>query len=127
MAVDWTIETTPENRYLVIRTGGRFTVEENLEMVTAILAHPAWRPGTATLFDHRALDMGQAGYEAMIRAAAIHRAHEDQIGGGKAALVMGSAGAFGTGRQYEMLLSGETATRLRIFTDLEEARRWLEG
>lgn len=123
----WTIEPGPDDRYLVIRTGGQFTVEENLEMVTAILAHPAWRPGQATLFDHRELDLGQAGYDAMVRAAAIHRAHEDQIGDGKAALVMGSAGAFGTGRQFEMLLSGETATRLRIFPSLEEARRWLEA
>jgi len=40
---------------------------------------------------------------------------------------MGSAGAFGTGRQFEMLLSGETATRLRIFTSIEDARRWLEA
>lgn len=125
--MQWTIETGPGDRYLVIRTRGKYDIEDQHVMVTEILSHPSWYPGQAALFDHRELDLGRAGFEAMSRAAAVHRANEDQIGDGKSALVMGTTGAFGTGRQFELLLGSDTVTRLRIFTDIDDAIRWLES
>lgn len=123
----WTIETGPGDRYLVVRTSGKYDIEAQHLMVTEILSHPSWHPGKAALFDHRELDLGQAGYESMARAAAVHRAHEDQIGDGKSALVMSTPGAFGTGRQFELLLGSDTAAKLRIFVNIDDAIRWLES
>lgn len=123
--MEWSVVRTADEPWFRVTTGGTFTLADHARMVEEIVARPDWRPGTTVLFDHRALELEDASYAMMVGAGDTHRRHEAQIGDGKAAILVGSVAAFGTGRQFELLMEDTTATRIRIFLDEGEALAWL--
>lgn len=123
----WTIEENHDGGWWRVTTSGTFSTESHVKMVSDIVSQPEWRPGTDVLFDNRALDWGDADFEAMFRAVQTHRAFEVQIGDGKAAMLMGSTISFANARQFELLLGDQTAARLYVTRDEAEAIAWLEG
>lgn len=64
-------------------------------------------------------------YRAMTAAVGTHRAHDSEIGDGRAAIVMASPADFGLGRIFEGVSDDSIQARLRIFTDPAGARSWL--
>jgi hypothetical protein len=94
-------------------------------MIEDILSQPFWVPGMRAFFDHRQLNMAGASYAVMSAAGENHLRNDERIGDGKAAVVMGSPAAFGSARQFEMLVDGQAAAKLRVFLDPVEALTWL--
>ncbi|MBE7462016.1 MAG: hypothetical protein HS116_00865 [Planctomycetes bacterium] len=125
--MEWSITYSPELPFVRIVTRGSFNPEDQRRMNEAILTSPFWQPGMHTLFDHRNLDFGGTGYAGMIQARGNHIRHNERIGDGKAALLMGTMDAFGVARQFEMLSEGQVLARLRVFKDEAEALAWLTG
>jgi hypothetical protein len=123
--MEWTVELVHQPHYVRIITRGQFSVADHLAMIEHILTRPYWVPGTATLFDHRQLDMAGATYTVMAAASQNHLRHDNRIGAGKAAVIMGSAADFGSARQFEMLVEGQAAATLRVFLDPVAALAWL--
>lgn len=123
----WTIEEGRDGAWWRVTTSGTFSTDGHVKMVSDIVSQPEWRPGTNILFDHRALDWGDADFDMMFRAVQTHRAFEEQIGDGKAAILMGSAISFANARQFELLLGDQTAARLHVTRDEAEAIGWLDG
>lgn len=123
--MDWTITLVAEPRHVRIVTVGEFTVSDHLRMIDAVLGQPYWTPGTATLFDHRGLSMAGATFSVMEEAGRNHLRHDARIGAGKTAVVMATPADFGSARQFEMIVEGKTATRLRVFLDCPAALEWL--
>ena len=121
--MEWTVEDRTD--HLVVTTRGAFNVAEHRRMVEDIVTRDFWRPGTAVLFDHRELSVGDSGYAQMMEARENHLEHNDRIGDGKAAIVMGTRADFGRGRQFELLADGRVDARLHVFLDPEEALAWL--
>jgi hypothetical protein len=123
--MEWTVEDRAAQGFVVVRTTGQFTLRDHLRMTEDILSRDFWRPGTAVLFDHRALDFGATGLAAMRQASETHVAHDDRIGGGRAAVLMRTPADYGRGRQFEMLTDGRVGAQMQIFLDEAEALRWL--
>ena len=123
--MNWTIKYKKGEDYVTVVTEGRFTVADHLKMSEEIIAGDFWRPGMNVLFDHRRLDFGNTGFEAMKKASATHVKNDARIGDGKAAILMKSVSDFGLGRQFEMLTDEKISANLHIFLDEKQARRWL--
>lgn len=123
--MEWTIDFGRAEEYVVVTTRGVFSPEDHRQMTEDIVSREEWRPGMAVLFDHRQLDFGDSGLEAMQRAGETHRENDDRIGDGKAAVLMNTPVNFGRGRQFQLLTEGKVGARLQIFLSEAEAIRWL--
>lgn len=87
--MEWTIRLEPAGPHVRVTTRGVFNVTDHLRMIEDILSQPFWVPGMRAFFDHRRLDMGDTTYAVMSAAGENHLKHDDRIGAGKAAVVMG--------------------------------------
>jgi hypothetical protein len=123
--MEWTVDFERAEEYVVVTTRGVFSPDGHRRMTEDIISRDEWRPGAAVLFDHRQLDFGDTGLEAMQRAGDNHREHDDRIGNGKAAVLMNTPVKFVRGRQFQMLTEGHVEARLQIFLNEAEAIRWL--
>lgn len=123
--MEWTVTLELAPRFVRVVTRGEFSVADHLRMIEAILSQPYWEPGMPALFDHRLLDMAGATFGVMQEASRNHLRHDDRIGAGRAAVIMGSRADFGSARQFEMLVEGQTAANLRVFLDPAAAIAWL--
>ena len=123
--MEWTVESRPGQDFVTVATRGEFTLHDHLRMIADVVSRDFWRPGTAVLFDHRALDFGETGLAAMRQASENHVANDERIGRGKAAVLMRTQADYGRGRQFEMLTEGRAEARVQIFLDEAEALRWL--
>lgn len=123
--MEWTVDFGRAKEYVVVTTRGVFSPAGHRRMTEDIVSRDEWRPGTAVLFDHRQLDFGESGLEAMQQAGDTHREHDDRIGNGKAAVLMNTPVNFVRGRQFQLLTEGKVEARLQIFLNEAEAIRWL--
>jgi len=121
----WTVELPGADGYALVTTSGVFDVSDHVEMIRDIVTRPGWRPGMDVLFDHRALDFGDADLRAMYQAGDNHLRHDERIGDGRAAILVRSLSDYGRGRQFELLTEGRVAATMRVFMDEAEARDWL--
>ncbi len=110
---------------MVVRTSGRFSPEDHNRMVEDVVSRPFWSPGRDALFDHRALVFEGRAFPAISKAADTHRRFDDEIGMGRAAIVMPSEDMFGVGRMFEEVAGDAISARLRVFRDEAQAREWL--
>lgn len=111
--------------FAVVATHGEFALHDHVGMIEDIVSRDFWRPGTAVLFDHRALDFVALGFAGMRTAAGNHVTHDDRIGGGRAALLMKTQADYGRGRPFELLTHGTVSATVQIFMDEADALRWL--
>jgi len=123
--MQWNVELPAGGGYAVLTTSGTFNVADHLRMIEDIVSRPGWRPGLDVLFDHRGLEFGDAGFQAMQQAGGNHVGHDARIGNGKAAILMRGPSDFGRGRQFELMTAGRVSASLCIFLDEAEARDWL--
>jgi hypothetical protein len=123
--MDWTFEFDARRGYVLIVTRGDFNLADHRRMVECLLSSPEWRPGTATLFDHRQLRLGDVGFDEMLQVKSLHVSYDTRIGNGRSASLMRSSTDYGHGRQFQNLTDGQVAARVRIFLDEAEAVAWL--
>lgn len=121
----WTVDDA--GSFVHIRTEGQFSADGHLRMARDILGRPFWSPGRDVLFDHRALSFRGVRFSDIREAADNHRAHDREIGDGRAAIVMKDLADYGVGRMFDGVTADSVHARLRIFLDLEEAIAWLTG
>ncbi|MEO8031356.1 MAG: hypothetical protein ABI765_10930 [Gemmatimonadota bacterium] len=88
-----------------------------------IFADSRFKPGFDFLSDRRSVDEPPDG-ESVRRGMAFFEIERLQLGSCRWALVVTGAAGYGMGRMSESL-SAETGVRLRVFTDLTEACKWL--
>lgn len=125
--MEWIIDFHPQQEYFEVVVTGEFDVDEHVRMVEEVLSHADWAPGRSVLFDRRRNDFNKAAYEEMRRSASVHGERDEAIGPGRAAIVMTPGAAYGLGRQFELLSESNVSATIRIFTDIDEARAWLEN
>jgi hypothetical protein len=117
----------PDVHLVTLTSGESPPVEEFRCALDAVLADPDFRPGFNFLSDRRsvratptATDIERVGQEVLFRG------HE--LGGGLWAIVVADLSSYGVARMKSMLLdeSGtQSGITLAVFTDIDEARRWL--
>jgi len=121
----WTIEFDEPRGYVLIVARGDFTLADHRQMVEDLLSRPEWRPGSATLFDHREIHFGDAGFREMLEVKSLHVSNDAVIGDGKSATLMRTDVDYGIGRQFQILTDGRVSAKIRIFVDEAEAVAWL--
>lgn len=119
----WEIEDGP--RFVTVRTAGTFGVADHEAMVRDITSRDFWKPDRDVLFDHRALSWAGTGYDTMARVAQTHRAFDQLIGRGRAAMLMANMADYGVGRIFDGISSGVVEARMQAFVDEGAARAWL--
>ena len=123
--MEWTVEDA--GAFVVVRTSGVFDISSHRRMIGDILSRRFWAPGRAILFDHRALSFDGAGYRVMSEAVDNHMERDEEIGGGRSAILVGSTLAYGVARIFDGVSSHRVSAEIRIFTDPDAAAGWLEG
>lgn len=123
--MDHQIRDDRDDRFLVVRTRGVMNGEDYLDMARAILRHPRHRPGGAALFDHRDLDFSQVTLEDLEKIRTFHREHEDQIGGGKTAILLGPGRVEAWQQLWSQGRKIRSANQVMLFESEAEAIEWL--
>lgn len=124
--VEWTVTPSPDGRYVIVVTSGRFDPAGHRRMTEDILSREFWRPGMDALFDHRLLDFGGADFPAMVEARDTHKLNDERIGDGKAAIVVKSLADFGVGRMFQSLAENQVRADLQLFQNYDDAVDWIE-
>ena len=123
--MEWAVEFDASRGAAIVTTSGVFTDADHARMVADIVTRAQWRPGHPVLFDHRALDFGDAGYQHIRAARDNHLAHDQHIGAARSAILMRSTADYGRGRQFQLLVEGLVSANLAVFTDERAAWQWL--
>ena len=123
--MNWTIDYIETQAFVKVITEGEFAAVDHLKMTEDIISRDFWEPGMAVLFDHRKLNFGNTGFDAMKQASINHEKNDARIGNGKAAILMKSVSDFGLGRQFEMLTDEKVSANVHVFLDEKQALRWL--
>ena len=123
--MNWSVEYIQGKHYIRIAAEGDFTAEGQLQMMEDVITRNYWRTGMNILCDFRKLEF-DADSLATIREVSINRQKKErQIGNGKSAMLMKSLADYARGRQYQLLTEPKVSARLQVFTNEEEALKWL--
>jgi hypothetical protein len=111
--------------FVSIVASGKITKADALATFDEIIADPDFRPGMQILSDHRELDTVVS--SAFVKAWINRIAERGELfSGSRAALVESSIVRYGMARMASILAEA-TPLELRVFRDVDQARRWLEG
>ena len=111
-------------RLVYLTVAGDASYNEWEASMLAILADPSYRPGFGFLIDRRDATAPASDY--IRRVIAFNRAHRGELSRGRRAVVVGSVADFGMGRMAE-ILGEDLPFPMRVFTNFDEALRWLLG
>lgn len=108
---------------LVTITRAAFFYEWEGAMLS-VLTDPNFRPGHRFLIDRRGAPAPSSDF--IKRVVAFNDAHRGELGEGRRAVVVDNKADFDMGRMAEAFSEGSPSP-IRVFTDFDEARRWLLG
>lgn len=108
---------------VTVTVSDRVSYEEWEVMIQAVLADPAYQPGFDFLSDRRTANPPPT-IDAIRRGMAFFEIHREKLSNCRWALVVAGAAAYGMGRMTEAL-AAETGVRVKVFTEMDDARRWL--
>lgn len=114
------------NRPIIrVRPTGPFLLADYIKMVDEILADGRWSTGMNALMDHRNLDLDRVGYHEIVGLAMMHETRDKQVGSGKTAIVVSGSANLGISYMYDTIASANVSSTIRVFTDIDEAEKWL--
>ncbi len=112
-------EIMPEQSLVLVKYEFHPTYRQWAELMNQVFADPHFKPGFDFLFDKRGA--GEAATSEYAQAvASFNRRHSDKIG--RCAIVVHGMLAFGMSRMTEAYSPKD---RVRVFTEMDEARVWL--
>ncbi len=123
--MDWSIEFVENKHYVKATLTGNFNPGDHLRMIEDILSRKYWKSGMNVLLDSRQVSYLNASIDDMREAGNNMKRFDEQIGTGKAAILMGTAVSFGKGRQFEILADEKSSANIRVFLDENQAIEWL--
>ena len=109
---------------LFLTAGSIISVDDLVRVTDALHRNDAYKPGTPVLADLRAIEKLQINGEAIRDRIQLDLQSSDRIGPARIAMVATHPAVFGTARMYETLAES-SPTEVRVFEDLDSARRWL--
>lgn len=125
--MDWSIEVSGDKNYVKVVLEGAFNTSDHLRMIEDTLSHKYWKSGMNVLIDSRNVSYLNSGIDVMRQASDNMARFDEQIGSGKAAILMGTTFNFGKGRQFEILADEKASAYIRVFLDESHALDWLDG
>jgi hypothetical protein len=123
MAIEYSIDTM---RGLRIHTcTGAISADDILLALKALYSSPDYDHSRNSLWDFRNCTINLSGDE-MRKIINFEQKNRLEPGGGKAALLVSSSVNFGLARMYNLLSEHKVEQTLMVFSDYDEAIRWLE-
>lgn len=110
---------------LVVKTSGEMNGGDFVAMAKDLLVHPERKKLGGVLFDHRDLDFSDVGIDDLEAIRSFHRAHEDDIGNGKSAILVGRGMAEKWHKLWSQGQKIKTGNVVRVFEDHDEAVAWI--
>ncbi|EAT15306.1 putative signal transducing protein [Desulfuromonas acetoxidans] len=119
------IEFDPQHRIFIATTSGTLTAQGMIALGQELLAQTRWQAGMAVIFDHRQLEFAVTPVEDLEAIRNFHRTHQNQIGHGKSAFVVGPGQADDWLELWQQGNKMATNHRTAVFEEIEEAQVWL--
>ena len=116
-----------DSSLVICRSFGVASVEGFVDSAEALTSDPRWRPGMDTISDHTHLDASRLTASDIEQIASEEGEYSDEIGPGRAAIVVGpdSPNRYGLARMFEAYIEPLVETRVRAFRTFDEALAWL--
>jgi hypothetical protein len=111
---------------LIVKTSGTMKKDDFIEMAENLLQHPEFSSGENVIFDHIDLDFSHVSVETLEAIRFFHTQNEEQIGGGKSAIVVKPGFSGKWNRLWEKGQKINTANRVMVFEDFDEAAQWIK-
>ncbi len=112
----------PEHGYARHQAHGKCSVDDFVEALHAIYAHPEYEPGNGGIWDLRHADLSAiASRDAQFMAEFVRRVRGPREG--RTAVVVDAPREFGLARMYQVYSEG--LLELKVLYDLDAALAWL--
>ncbi|WP_321530785.1 putative signal transducing protein [uncultured Desulfuromonas sp.] len=121
----YTVQFDHQQHLFIATTSGSLTAQGMTDLGQTLLQQPQWQPGMPVIFDHRHLTFISTAVEELDEIRDFHRNHQDQIGNGKSAFVVGADRVdawLELWQQGNKILSDH---RTAVFAELDEAQDWI--
>jgi hypothetical protein len=92
--MNWSIEFVEDKNYVKTTLAGDFNPSDHLRMIEDILSMKYWQSGMNVLLDSRQVNYLNSGIDAMKETGNNMKRFDEQIGMGKAAILMGTTVSF---------------------------------
>ena len=122
MAFTYRIDKTSGIVYL---EGEPLDIDEWRQTLFTLFADPDFKAACHFISDRRFSDKPRS-TDFLKTALTFLKAHADQVGKCKWATVVSTTAAYGMGRMVQ-ILSEDMDIEVKVFTNIDEARRWLTG
>ena len=123
MNFDFSVECV--DGIFICTTTGKAGEGDAVRVISAMLAHPEWKPGTPRCYDMTGLDAGSLTIKEMRRIASFAAINKKELGSGKIAMVTSRDLEYGFSRMLSVLVSPFGPTELEVFRTRDEALTWL--
>ena len=121
--------TFVDSSLVICRSIGVASVRGFIGSADALTSDPRWRPGMDTISDHTLLDASQFKASDIEQIANRESEYSDEIGQGRAAIVVGpdSPTRYGLVRMFEAYIEPLAEMKIRAFWTFDEALAWMRG
>ena len=118
-----------DSSLVVCRSFGVASVQGFVDSAEALTSDPRWRPGMDTISDHTLLDASQFKASDIEQIANRESEYSDEIGQGRAAIVVGpdSPARYGLVRMFEAYIEPLVEANIHAFWTFDEALVWMRG
>lgn len=115
-----------ENHFLLTVTGA-INTGAMVDMITSLLAHDAWQPGTPVLVDESAMDASEATVTNVREIAQACSQGSEQLGRARIAIVVARDMEYGMNRMWMAFVDGKWQVQCNVFRSEEDARAWISS
>ena len=99
----------------ICASSGKAGEGDAVKVISAMMAHPQWKPGMPRCYDISRLDAGSLTIKEMRRIASFAAINKNELGGGKIAMVTSRDLEYGFSRMLSVLISPFGKTELVHF------------
>ena len=124
-AMTFDVRFDDEQRHFTATTAGALTAQGMLTLGRSLLAHSSWQAGMSIIFDHRHLEFAMATLADLEAIRAFHRSHQNQIGNGRSAFVVGSGRVEAWLELWQLGDKISSDHRTAAFAKMDEALAWI--
>lgn len=121
--------TFVDSSLVICRGFGVASVQGFVNSAEAMTSDPRWHPGVDSINDYTHVDTSQVTASDVVLIASGEGERSDQIGPGRAAIVVGadSPSRYGLARMFEAYIEPLAEATFRAFYTYDEALAWLRG
>ncbi len=125
--MEYTIRLDPADGIFTVSHSGDFDIEGLTREAKDLISHPQWRPGSSCLLDYRPVNLLQIPTNTIHQCVDVLQRNDPRLGNSPLAIVVKDRGDFGIGRMFQIIAESRIFASIKVFTDLDAARKWLKS